>query len=173
VPTIDVRLEPDDYVNASLAAAELSWKGSVKLAVVAIVLLLVATFFVVFEDDVHNAVLTCTAGFGGMGGALLANRILLPRKARRIFAQTPALQRPYQVTWDDHALTSTNQQGAGTYPWAEFHKARELAGIFLIFFSDVMFIMVPKRDFPDDATMQTFRECIQTRVRPITARHDR
>ncbi len=166
MPTIEVRLQADDYVKANVAIAQLSWKGMFKLAIVAIVLLLVATFFLVFDDDVHTAVLTCTAGFGGMGGALLANRILLPRKARRIFAQTPALQRPYQVTWDDRALTSTNQQGAGTYPWAEFHKSRELAGLFLIFFSDVMFVMVPKRDFPDDATMRNFRECIEAHVQP-------
>ncbi len=166
MPTIEVRLEPEDYVKASLAVAGLSSKGIFRLAAVAIAILLVATFFVVFEDDVHGALLTCTAGFGGMGGALLANRIVIPRKARRVFAQTPAFQRPYQVTWDDRALTSTNHQGAGTYPWAEFHKARELAGLFLIFFSDVMFIMVPKRDFPDDATMRNFRDCIQTRVRP-------
>jgi YcxB-like protein len=99
-------------------------------------------------------------------GALLATRIMVPRKARRIFAQTPALQRPYQVTWDDRALTSTSQQGAGMYPWAEFHKSREIAGLFLIFLSDVMFIMVPKRDFPDGMTMRNFRECTQTRVRP-------
>jgi hypothetical protein len=144
----------------------LSWKGIFKIAAWAIVVMLIATSYAVFEDDVHGALLICTAWFGAVGGALLATRIMVPRKARRIFAQTPALQRPYQVTWDDRALTSTNQQGAGMYPWAEFHKSREIAGLFLIFLSDVMFIMVPKRDFPDDVTMRNFRECIQTRVRP-------
>jgi hypothetical protein len=166
VPTIEVRLEPEDYVTASRAVAELSWKGIFQLAGVAIVVMLVATFFVVVEDDLQMALVTCGAAFGAGGGVFLAKRITLPRKAHRIFAQTPSLQRPYQVTWDDRALTATSQQGAGMYPWAEFHKSRELAGLFLIFLSDVMFIMVPKRDFPDDATMRNFRECIQTYVRP-------
>jgi hypothetical protein len=166
VPTIEVRLQPEDYVKASFAVAEMSWKKIFKLAAVAIVVMLAAIYFAVFEDDVHGALVMCGAAFGAMGGVLLAKRIILPRKARRIFAQTPGLQRPYQVTWDDRALTTTNQQGAGTYPWNEFHKSREVAGLFLIFFSEVMFIMVPKRSFPDDATMHNFRECIQTHVRP-------
>ncbi len=165
MPTIEVRLEPEDYVQASVAVAQLSWRGVYKLTALSLVIVMVAAFFVLFEHDIPGARLVIGAAFGAMGSVLVAQRILIPRKARRIFAQTPALQRPYQVTWDDRALTATNQQGAGTYPWTEFHKSRELAGLFLIFFSDVMFVMVPKRDFPDDATLENFRECVRSRLR--------
>jgi hypothetical protein len=166
VPTIEIQLVPEDYVAACRTVTERTRKQTTALTAAMMVVVLVAAFLVVCEDDVRTAILTCGASFGGTAGVFLARRLTLPRKARRIFAQTPALQRPSYVTWDDRTLISANQQGSGTYPWAEFHKSRGLAGIFLVFLSDVMFIMIPKRAFPDDAMLRDFRECIQTHVRP-------
>jgi hypothetical protein len=166
VPTIDVQLNPDDYIKASLAVSELSRKSKFQLAALMGGVACVAVFLAVYLEDVRSAVLIGAASVGAAGGGLLAKRITLPRKTRRIFAQTPMLRRPFQITWDERALTSTNEQGSGTYPWAEFHKTRELAGLFLVFFSDVMFVIIPKRAFRDEATLRDFRECMQTHVRP-------
>jgi hypothetical protein len=166
VPTVEVRLEPEDYVKASKAVSQLSWRSTRNLVAVCGLALLAAAYFAVVDHDTYGALLTCCAAMGAVIGVLVVKVITIPRKARRVFAQTPALQRPYQVAWDDQAVTSTNLHGTGTYPWAEFHKSRELPDMFLVFFSDVMFIMVPKRAFPDDATLQHFRDSIQTHVRP-------
>jgi YcxB-like protein len=166
VPTIDVQLEPEDYVKASLAVSELSRKGILQLTALMVGVAVVAVFVAVYLGDVSSAILIGASSAGAAGGVLIAKRLTLPRKTRRIFAQTPSLQRPFQITWDERTLSSSSQQGAVSYPWAEFHKTRELAGYFLVFLSEVMFIIIPKRAFPDEATLRNFRECLRTHVQP-------
>jgi hypothetical protein len=45
----------------------------------------------------------------------------------------------------------------GTTTWQQFHKAVELDRQFVLFFSEVMFLMIPKRSLPDETTLDNFR----------------
>jgi len=163
---VEVQLQPEDYVKASMAVAQWSWKSGVKFAGGMLAVLSVVVYAAMREGVYHAAFVSGMGTIGAVIGMHVMKWTLLPRKARRIFAQTPAMRRPYQVTWDERTMTSTSEYGSGTFPWAEFHKTRELAGQFLVFFSDVAFIMIPKRAFPDEFTLHDFRKCLQTGVRP-------
>ena len=54
-----------------------------------------------------------------------------------------------------------------TLKWSEVHRTKEDDRQFLVFMSDVMFVMVPKRAFPDDQTLTSFRttinDCVVTK----------
>jgi hypothetical protein len=162
---VEVQLEADDYVKACLAIARFTRRSILVIVASSIVFVSGSLFLFSQAGNSRAGAGLSGAWFGALAGVYLVRRLGIPIKARRIFGQSPALQRPYQITWDDQALTTIHREGTGTFPWAEFHKARELDTQFLVFFSDPSFLMVPKRAFPDDATLRNFRDCIHAHVR--------
>jgi hypothetical protein len=83
----------------------------------------------------------------------------LPRRARRIFAQQKNLQRPFELRWDDDALCGASERGSSNTPWSDYLKSAQDDRIILLYLSDVMFQMVPKRCFGEPAQLEAFLAC--------------
>lgn len=99
----------------------------------------------------------------GLGG-WIGRGISIAATARRLFRQQKMLHRPYDVSWTAEAITLTSDHGASTICWPDFHKRRETDEQFLLFLSDVSFLMVPKRAFPDTTLLTEFRNVVTQRV---------
>lgn len=98
------------------------------------------------------------AGIGGLAGEWVTAYLLLPRKAARLHGQQAALRLPITYAWDASGLGVQHEEGQAKTPWKSFVKYRESKEIFLLYFNDDFFQMVPKSWFRDQAQVDGFRE---------------
>lgn len=84
---------------------------------------------------------------------------MLPRRARKQFAQQKNLQRPIEFSWDEQALHWASANGNGQMPWSDYVKRRQNERIVLLYLSDALFQMIPKRCFDEPAQLQDFLRC--------------
>jgi hypothetical protein len=147
-------LRADDYV----AAQALHNRWTDKRALFSLGAIAVGIVIVGFAVPWAHAI-----GFGLIGGAVggglafeLVRRFAIPRRARRLFAQQKGLQRPKTLRWDAAGLSWKSEQGEATTPWSDFLKYKESDRLYVLYLSDALFLMVPKRVFPDDVLAQSF-----------------
>lgn len=157
--TLRIQLDEEDYVKGALAAAPSIWRVWRVLAVgmVAIVLAWMSGY----EQQAFTGVFVLLFA---IAGGVIGGRLSAARTARRVSKQQKTLHRPYELTWDDEKVTTTSDAGNMTLKWSELHKIHEDDRQFLLFMSDVMFVMVPKRAFPDDQSRAAFRTTINQNV---------
>jgi len=103
--------------------------------------------------------------FFSLIGAGIGHMVSIAPKAKRVFRQQQGLRRAHEITWSDIGLTVSGADGQSTTRWADFHRVRELDDQFMLFLSDAVFFMIPKRAFPDSSLMQSFREAVGGRTR--------
>ena len=97
-------------------------------------------------------------------GILVGIRFLLPWRSRRIFKQQKGLQRPHTITWNDDCMTYESEQATARTPWTDFILWRENDVLFMLYFSEVMFRMIPKRAFLGDDSVTSFRELLRNKI---------
>jgi len=112
----------------------------------------------------REAIVGLCALIGAVIGDGVGRRILLAKKAKRIFRQQKSLHRPYELSWTAEAITLASERGTSAIPWTDFHKYRETADQFLLFLSDANFLMVPKRAFSDISRLDAFRGVVTERI---------
>ena len=97
--------------------------------------------------------------FGGIGGLLgeaAQARLYLPAKVRKLYAQFKGVDAPTTYTWDDSTLEVKSERGAGRRNWTDLHKVGESGELILLYTTDHLFEIVPKRWFADTAQMTEF-----------------
>lgn len=102
--------------------------------------------------------------FFGLIGAGIGHMVSIAPKAKRVFRQQRGLRRAHEVSWNHVGLTVSGEDGQSTTRWADFHRVRELDDQFILFLSDAIFLMIPKRAFPDSGLMQSFRESVASGI---------
>jgi len=166
MPTVEVLVTSDDYLKVS--GAYRRPRGRTIIARLAAVFTIAAAgLWLNWRNEPHAAVIVVCMGFGALAGAILVPLITTPRKARRVYTQHAALQRPYQFAWDDTGVTITSETGHNTVPWREFHKAEERPDLFVLYTSEVSMVMVPKRVFPNQDTLSNLRECLYAHLKQV------
>jgi len=162
VNRIHARLEVDDY----LAAQQLHTRWTRRqLGVVAAML---GAGLLLAWASMHERwafVVACSLLGGAVGGIVareVARRFVLPWRSRRVFTQQKSLQRPVEFWWDDDALHGSNDRGSNSTPWSDYVKWRQSERIILLYLSDAMFQMVPKRCFDGPAQLAAFLERVET-----------
>ena len=163
MPILQVRLEEEDYVNALRAAARPGVRTMTLLAA-ASALVVVGAFVGWRAGYMKEVFVAGFVWFGALVGAGIGHMLSIGPKAKRVFRQQQALQRPYEVSWSDVGVTITGEGHTSTTPWADFHKSLEIGDQFILFLSDAIFFMVPKRAFADSSLMREFRESVTTRI---------
>lgn len=143
-----VRIEyaADDYVAALKLHALWSRRRLlvfVSVGVVAAVLLFTSapTWPSIIAGGVLGGVI------GGLSCYALGWLFYLPWKARRMFRQQKSLQEVYEVDWNDEGLSVRGQRVQGVTPWRDYLKKKENAQLVLLYHSDVLFQMLPRRQF--------------------------
>lgn len=94
------------------------------------------------------------AAAGVLGGAIgllacyaLSWSFYLPWKARRMFGQQKSLHETYELEWDEQGLSVHGRLAQSTTPWDAYLKKKENERIVLLYQSDLLFQMLPKRAF--------------------------
>jgi YcxB-like protein len=73
--------------------------------------------------------------------------VLLPRQVKRIFSQQQELNSPFEMDFSQAGLGFSNEFGQSLRPWPTFHKWKENEKMFVLYHSDIMYTMCPKRLF--------------------------
>jgi hypothetical protein len=82
---------------------------------------------------------------------------LLPWRVKKIFQQQKELSMPYEIEITDAGLNITNELGNSLRPWKNFSKWKESKELFLLYHSDVMFTILPKRCFTEPAQIEAVK----------------
>jgi len=76
--------------------------------------------------------------------------IALPKKTRRIYRQQKMLQTPYEAEITEESYEGESHCGKGKMAWKDFHKYKTGKDIVIVYQSDALFNMFPKRWFSDE-----------------------
>jgi len=83
--------------------------------------------------------------------------VIIPISAYRIFKQQKSLNLPFSIEASSEVFCSFNETGKITMPWSHFVKWKESEKLLLLYHSDILFNLVPKRLFQSDAQLNEFR----------------
>jgi YcxB-like protein len=83
--------------------------------------------------------------------------IIMPALYRRSFRRN-FTQRPYRFSWSDQGFVIESDDGEARLNWSAVKKWKESDRLFLIYISDFIFYILPKRAFPDDGAIVSLRE---------------
>jgi len=160
---LQFELTAEDYVAGNFLHA--SWTRARWLRA----LLMAAAFaaFVLWRmpHEPERAFLSVAGYLAGLALLLIVYRhVFVPWRARRVFAQTKALQRPYSWSWDDDQLRYKTDLATGIVPWSNLSSWRENETVFALYASSVAFFSFPKRSFSDEAAVDAFRAALRTKI---------
>ncbi len=71
--------------------------------------------------------------------------VMLPMRVRRIYGQHKEMSSPFEHEITPEGLVSSNLYGYAKRPWANFIKWKENQDLFMLYVSDVQFILIPRR----------------------------
>ncbi len=71
--------------------------------------------------------------------------VLLPRSVRQLYEQKKEMSAPFQYDITPGGLAVSNAFGRSERPWSDFQKWKEDRNFLLLYFSNMQFIIVPKR----------------------------
>lgn len=114
---------------------------SLGLSLTFIAALCVATI----EDHLVIAEILAGSLIGGLAFPRAMIRWRVPIVARRIHRQQKDLHRPYDVVFGPGGLRVSSESGFASTAWSDYLRLREDASMALLYHSDALFQMVPKR----------------------------
>jgi len=87
--------------------------------------------------------------------------VFLPNRIKKLFAQQKELSLPFEIEFTETGVSSSNELGYNTRPWTNFIKWKENKDLFMLYHSDILFNMVPKRCFTDPQQIETVRSFLE------------
>ena len=143
-----IRLTYQDYLNAELL--NLNSKVMVRLlpsGLILIGIISIIKFLLAFQEVQHLAI--ALIGFGLIAFVLVVRFVLIPNRVRKIFSQQKSLHQETEIAISEEGLILENQIGNAMIPWKNFIKWLEDDDVLLLFHSDLLMNMIPKRDIPN------------------------
>ncbi len=118
-----------------------------------------------FADVVPDALIPGALLLGGGAGVLIAEGLLsglrLPRVWRRIHGQSRGFDNPFTYRWDETTLRAASALGNAARPWSHFLKYKEDDRVFLLYHSDHLFEVLPKRWFTQPRALDSFHTAVR------------
>ncbi len=90
--------------------------------------------------------------------------VYLPRRARRVFSQQRNLHATFECRVTEAGLDSTNANTTTHLPWTYIIRWKEGPALFVLYQSDLVFNLVPKRLFAHAADVDAFRALVRRHV---------
>lgn len=143
---IRCQIEPADYVRAQYLHLRprplIKWLG----------IFLVALFLLVSLQQIFIPADGKISALPFILLAVLAYLVItygvwLPYRTKKIYKQQKTLQEPYDSELTDDEFISTNSIGAARIKWRDFHKYKVGRDMILLYQSDLIFHMFPRRWF--------------------------
>lgn len=137
-----------DYLQAQLLHTRLVWWGQLLLVIA--VLGLIAGYASTMVPDI------AAHGWGMLGyylwlpilivAAILYYYVVaLPRRVRRLYEQHKEMQAPFEHEITESGLITPKEYGYTDHPWEHFRKWKQDKNILLLYFSEIQFVLIPKR----------------------------
>ena len=67
----------------------------------------------------------------------------IPGRARRLFRQSAAMQRPQTMAWSEAGIEHRSATGTATYPWSDLHGWSDRACGVMLYFNESLFALIP------------------------------
>lgn len=97
------------------------------------------------------------ACIGGLAGIFALHRRRLPGTWKKLFEQQKSLHERFCYSWDDSGLHVVTTLGQARRPWSHFTDLDEDAHLILLYHSDAMFELIPKRWFAEAEFLDSLR----------------
>ena len=81
-----------------------------------------------------------------------------------VVTNNKAMQRGQQLSWSDEGLVLASEQGSTRIDWPDLIKWKEGDGVILLYLTDQLYIVIPRRCFPNEETYASFRSALQAHV---------
>jgi len=94
--------------------------------------------------------------------------IYLPWRFGRLYQQQKAFHAPVRLQVTEEGVTTTSSVGHAVLPWSHFRKWKEGKAVFLLYITDALFTVVPKRFFEREDEMVSFRKLLAANVKQAT-----
>jgi hypothetical protein len=88
----------------------------------------------------------------------------IPYKCRRSYRQRKDLQRPCMFTASEEGLQFSAEGITGMKKWSDYVKWKEGRHCFLLYMSDSLYQLLPKRFLQSETEVAAFREMLQRNV---------
>lgn len=91
--------------------------------------------------------------------------LYLPWRVRRLYRQQRSLHEAFTVVLDaDAGLRFESARGQGLLPWSHIGRWRESRSLFVLYESDALVHILPKRFFDETLSEDRLREALRQRV---------
>lgn len=90
--------------------------------------------------------------------------IYIPWRSRRTYGQQKSLRRESRMKVSESGIQVENEVGQATVPWTDYAKWKENDRLFLLYLSDPVFHLVPKRFFSNVEDVSDFRQLLLTQI---------
>jgi hypothetical protein len=90
--------------------------------------------------------------------------VMIPYRTRRSFRQRKDFQRETSYRASESGVSIENENLKGIKPWSDYLKWKEGRKVFLLYLSDNMFQIVPKRFFGTESELAGFRALLEKAV---------
>lgn len=168
---VPIQLEESDYLAAQALHSKLSRNWVVAFWLAMLPLAAVTVWVLVYgRDNLSNGEVAGLVGgtlgglIGGVVGGLGVRYFFVPWKHKRVFRQQTSLHLPFRFSWSEEEILSENERGSIKTKWSEIVKWKEDDRLFLLYISDVMFLIFPKRAFADQRELSQFRHALNSRA---------
>lgn len=85
---------------------------------------------------------------------VLYRYVFLPNRVKKIFSQQKELSLPFEIEFSDTGMSVSNELGNANRPWGNFHKWKENKDLLILYHSDVLYTILPKRIFSNAAQIE-------------------
>lgn len=156
---ISFRLTEAEAVDAArLVAVRQLWGRPVIKILLALIALLVVLLGLLDPRSLTNPILLALGGAAAV--LLLTIWLAVPFQARRHFRQAAALRDEIEASWDENAIRFSSAHGNSNLAWREFHRWAENERLFLLYQSQMLYNIVPKRAL-DEGKMLELRNRLE------------
>lgn len=93
--------------------------------------------------------------------------VFLPRRVKKIFFQQQELSLPFEIEFTGNGMNATNDIGNSNRPWTNFIKWKENEELLLLYHSDVLYNIIPKRIFTDPQQIEAIKSYLINNKIPV------
>ena len=162
------RLEEGDYVRA----VYLNMRPRRTYAILGLIVLaafLWAAWYSFFGGGASKRSMTDYVFVAASVYLILNFFVYVPWKTRKTFKQQKSLQREMKLRFDASGMTVESENSQGKILGADVHKWKENDRLFLLYISDPLYDMVPKRLFASADDIEGVRELLTSHVGAASA----
>jgi hypothetical protein len=161
---IQCQIEPSDYVQAQYLHFRLRPLTKLLLVVLSVLLVVVSLHQIIILQDIKITGFSIILLAVGVYYAIVFGA-WLPYRTKKIYWQQKALQEPFVAEISSDEFVSTNSIGTARLRWKDFHKYKVGKNLILVYQSDAIFHMFPRRWF-GEGEYETLLEILKSSLGP-------